>query len=106
MSQISSDESSFRQMLASMDRIGRCRFPIALAFNLTISARDTYKVGTEAVVKPSELRRYNEVMHRVLSNAGQLLDVRCEDIWCLDLVVNASRDLPLIAMPASPLFAA
>jgi hypothetical protein len=28
-------------------------------------ARDTYEVGTESVSKPEDLRRFNELLHRI-----------------------------------------
>ena len=37
----------------------------SLASALTISARDTYEVGTDRLVQPELLRAYNELMHRV-----------------------------------------
>jgi hypothetical protein len=36
-----------------------------IAHILTISARDTYEVGTENVLEPRILRSYNELLHRV-----------------------------------------
>ena len=32
---------------------------------ISMFARDTYEVGTEGVVNPSGLRRFNELIHRV-----------------------------------------
>lgn len=36
-----------------------------IAHLLTVSARGTYEVGTENVIKPQLLRAYNELLHRV-----------------------------------------
>lgn len=36
-----------------------------IAHLLTVSARGTYEVGTENILKPSLLRSYNELLHRV-----------------------------------------
>jgi hypothetical protein len=99
------DYSTLQDGVQRLDSAHRCRFLIALGFNLTISARDTYEVGTDGVAKPSDLRHYNEVMHRVLSNAGQLLSGQCEEAWCLDLVLSASRNLPLIGTACRSAFA-
>jgi hypothetical protein len=38
-----------------------------LLFLLSMFARDTYKMGTDGVSKPRELRRFNEVLHRLAS---------------------------------------
>lgn len=75
----------------------RARFLLHLANELTIAARaDTYEVGTDGVDKPAHLRKYNEVMHRVLANLRELVEHRREDIWCWSIVVEASRSLPSI----------
>ncbi|OWQ44330.1 hypothetical protein CDL60_24715 [Roseateles noduli] len=34
---------------------------------ITVYARDTYEVGTDEVVHPANLRRFNELIHRVAS---------------------------------------
>jgi hypothetical protein len=79
--------------LTRLDCAGRHRFLTFLAYQLTISARETYEIGTEEVVETRHLRRYNEVMHRVLSNSIDLLDGRREDVWCWDLVVKESQEM-------------
>ena len=38
-----------------------------LLFWLSMFARGTYEVGTDGVSKPRELRRFNEVLHRLAS---------------------------------------
>ncbi|MCP3871309.1 MAG: hypothetical protein GY703_25055, partial [Gammaproteobacteria bacterium] len=38
-----------------------------LLFFVSMFARDTYDVGTESVDKPEELRRFNELLHRISS---------------------------------------
>ena len=38
-----------------------------LLFFVSMFARDTYEVGTESVIKPTELRRFNELLHRISS---------------------------------------
>jgi len=79
--------------LNRLDCAGRHRFLALLAHQLRISARETYEIGTEEVVEPRHLRRYNEVMHRVLSNSIDLLDGRRDDVWCWDLVIKESQEL-------------
>lgn len=38
---------------------------VCISHWLTVSARGTYEVGTENVLKPSALRAYNEAQHRI-----------------------------------------
>ena len=38
-----------------------------LLFLVSMFARGTYEVGTESVDKPEELRRFNELLHRISS---------------------------------------
>jgi hypothetical protein len=85
------------EMLSQMNLDQRIRYLLHLANELTIAARaDTYEDGTDGVQKPADLRRYNEVMHRVLANLRDLVESRREDIWCWTIIVEASRILPSI----------
>ncbi len=43
-----------------------------LLFSISMFARDTYEPGTVYVEKPIELRRFNELLHRI---ASQQLDI-------------------------------
>lgn len=43
-----------------------------ILFLVSMYARDTYQVGTIGLDKPEELRRYNELIHRI---SGYLLKV-------------------------------
>ncbi len=49
---------------------------ISLASYLTVWARDTYAVGTDAVAEPERLRLHNEIQHRVI---GQLHKIFVDD---------------------------
>ena len=44
-----------------------------LLFFISMFARDTYQVGTNQVDKPDELRRYNELLHRISSYLMELV---------------------------------
>jgi len=80
-----------------MDPDQRIHFLLHFANELTIAARaDTYEVGTDGVVEPEHLRRYNELMHRVLANLRDLMEERRQDIWSWEIAVEASRFLPSI----------
>jgi hypothetical protein len=84
------------QMLPPMDIKQRIRFLLSLAQELTITARDTYEMGSDGVQRPSDLRRYNEVLHRVVADLRDLMEHHREDVWCWDMVLEASRTLPPI----------
>lgn len=47
-------------------------FLIELAFNLSITARNTYQIGSDDVKNPKALRGINEIIHRVLSQARNI----------------------------------
>jgi hypothetical protein len=38
---------------------------VFLAHEMTVCARSTYEAGTDKVLEPEELRRFNEIQHRV-----------------------------------------
>lgn len=50
--------------MSSCDKIGWLSY---LSYWLSMFARDTYEVGTESLSNPSNLRRYNELLHRIAS---------------------------------------
>lgn len=51
--------------VGSLSQTGRTLLLTRIAHLLTVSARGTYEVGTENIVKPQLLRAYNELLHRV-----------------------------------------
>jgi hypothetical protein len=55
----------------------KARFLSQLAHLITVSARDTYEAGTERVIKPEQLRRINEIQHRI---TACLRDVIAENV--------------------------
>jgi hypothetical protein len=57
--------------IESLSNDAKAVFLARLAHALTISARDTYEVGTRQVLEPEILRAYNELLHRV---AGAVTD--------------------------------
>jgi len=59
--------------LLSLPQSRRVLFLTALGHALTITARDTYVPQTEEVSKPWQLRRINEIQHRVLACQYELL---------------------------------
>jgi len=59
--------------LLSLPSNRRVLFLAALGHALTIAARDTYVPQTEEVLRPQQLRRINEVQHRVLACQYEIL---------------------------------
>lgn len=53
--------------IGSLSHSARTALLARIAFELTISARHTYEVGTENLLDPQGLRAYNEMLHRVTS---------------------------------------
>ena len=96
MSSESTFESAANEALTSPDVERPIRFLLFLAHELTMAARETYEIGNDGVQRPSDLRLYNEVLHRVVANVRDLIEHRREDVWCWDLVLEASQVLPSI----------
>jgi hypothetical protein len=51
--------------IESLSNASKAVLSARLAHALTISARDTYEVGTDHVLEPEVLRGCNELLHRV-----------------------------------------
>jgi hypothetical protein len=72
-----------------------------IAHTLTISARDTYEVGTENVLDPRTLRAYNELLHRVTSSVvshlsgsqGQSLESNVEMVRSFGIRYNRTVEI-------------
>lgn len=56
----------------SMSQIEQLTWLSHLLHLITISGRGTYEVGGVGVEKPGELRRFNELIHRVVSFQGKI----------------------------------
>ena len=63
-----------KQIFRGSDPTLQARILARLAHLITIAARDTYNVGGDGVNDPSGLRRFNEVIHRVIGQIGDLLE--------------------------------
>ena len=57
----------------------KIRFLARLSFEITIAARHTYEAGTDDLTNPRQLRRINEILHRVTACLSQLLAGTCKD---------------------------
>ena len=64
--------------LAGLDNEMKVNFLAMLAHELTIVGRNSYQPQTEELDNPRQLRRINEVQHRVLACLVQTLDNTCE----------------------------
>lgn len=56
-----SELSRFR----AMSQLEQLCWLSCLLFTLSMLARDTYEAGTNGVTRPDDLRRFNELIHRV-----------------------------------------
>ena len=50
---------------SSATREQQIRWLSRLLFQISIFARDTYEVGTDNLMDPARMRRFNELIHRV-----------------------------------------
>ena len=66
------DEAVARYSRLSRER--QIRVLASYGHHVTIDARGTYVAGTEEVADPPQLRRANELLHRVLSHIRDLAD--------------------------------
>ena len=64
--------------LASLANERKVRFLASLGHELTVVGRNSYRAQTEDLEKPAQLRKVNELQHRVLACLVQLLAGRCE----------------------------
>ncbi|NVD74791.1 hypothetical protein HUX88_30340 [Duganella sp. BJB1802] len=55
------------------------RFLARLSFELTVAGRNSYEVGTDNLEHPQQLRRVNEIQHRVSACLSQLVNGTCPD---------------------------
>ncbi len=53
--------------LAELPHEGKLLFLAALAHEITVVARNSYRPQTEELDKPSQLRSINEIQHRILA---------------------------------------
>ncbi len=57
----------------------KLRFLARLSFEVTIAGRNSYEAGTDELENPRQLRRVNEIQHRVAACLSQLLSGTCPD---------------------------
>ncbi len=59
--------------LVAQGKRSKALFLAALMHELTIAGRNSYRVATDELEKPSQLRKVNEIQHRVAACLGQVL---------------------------------
>jgi hypothetical protein len=57
----------------------KLHFLARLSFEITIAGRNSYEAGTDELTNPRQLRRVNEIQHRVTACLSQLLSGTCPD---------------------------
>ncbi|HEY8261591.1 MAG TPA: hypothetical protein VIG55_10305 [Methylosinus sp.] len=76
---------------------GRVAWRLRAILALTILARDTYVAGSDDIVDPRRLRRFNELMHRI---AGRQVAIEMDDAAVesfFELIGEASSELGVSA---------
>jgi hypothetical protein len=90
------DLAAVGEEVTKLNRGQRSKFLLNLANELTVAARSAYSPACDEVQAPEDLRRYNEIMHRVLANLRDTLYGSNEDLWAWALIAEESRRLPQI----------
>jgi|SRR5450631_1624096 len=57
---------------SSLQREKQLAFLALFGNRITVAARNTYEVGTDRVLRPEDLRKANEIMHRVFGQIARL----------------------------------
>lgn len=70
------------------------RFLARLSWEITIAGRNSYEAGTDDLINPRQLRRVNEIQHRVAACLSQSLEGACPDgfIQSIAMWVLAEQD--------------
>lgn len=61
------------EIFSDLSNNEKAAFLAQLAWELTVAARETYKVGTEDLTNPKLMRLINEIQHRILSQLSAIL---------------------------------
>jgi hypothetical protein len=78
---IANEVTQLARKFATLDERGKLVFLAKSAFHITMCGRGTYEPGTTRVIRPEQLRRTNELVHRIsqfllnyLENGGRPTD--------------------------------
>ena len=72
------------------------RYVSSLLYRLSMMARTTYEPGTENLVKPTEMRRFNEFIHRVAAHQLEIIEddpKRMPDEVFFEYLAEASMEI-------------
>lgn len=61
------------EIFSDLSNNEKAGFLAQLAWELTVAARETYRVGTDDLTNPKLLRSINELQHRILSQLSAIL---------------------------------
>jgi hypothetical protein len=67
------------EWIASVAPDVAARFLARLSWEVTFVGRDSYEAGTDELTKPRQLRKINELQHRITACLSQLLEGKCPD---------------------------
>jgi hypothetical protein len=66
---------------------------------ISMFARDTYEVGTDGVSRPSDLRRFNELIHRVATFQKKIATVSPQGVPDTDIFAIVEQELSVLGVP-------
>jgi hypothetical protein len=67
------------EWIASLAPDFAVRFLARLSWEITVAGRNSYEAGSDELTNPRQLRKVNELQHRVAACLSQLLEGRCPD---------------------------
>ncbi len=67
------DVNEVVSLYCSKSEVEQVKFLSRLGHQITIFARDTYKLDSDSLSDPAQLRCINEIMHRILGQQFKLL---------------------------------
>lgn len=86
-----------KDWIANLPQQVAVSFLARLSWEITIAGRNSYEAGTNELTNPRQLRRVNEIQHRVTACLSQLLEHTCRDgfVVAIAQLVLAEEDVEL-----------
>jgi hypothetical protein len=84
----------------AMSQLDKLAWLSQLLHLISMFARDTYEVGTDGVSKPSGLRRFNELIHRVATFQKKIAMSSEQGMPDEDVFALLERELSALDVPA------
>lgn len=88
------------QHFRAMSQLEQLAWLSQLLHLVSMFARDTYEVGTDGVSKPSSLRRFNELIHRVATFQKKIATASAQGMPAEDVFALLERELAVLDVPA------